>query len=110
MWLFVHCIIEKARNNFSFILSNSESAHDFAEALKVLPRHARDEHKWDGGKCIFHELKVCSCGKCEDDADLKCDGKDYHTRQILKCSMHSLAYKLSAIKGLQCLSNLFPPF
>ena len=70
--------IEKARNNFSFILSNSESAHDFAEALKVLPRHACDEHKWDGGKYTFHELKVCSCGKCEDDADLKCDGKEYH--------------------------------
>ena len=86
--------IEKARNNFSFILSNSESAHDFAEALKVLPRHACDEHKWDGGKCTFHELKVCSCGKCEDDADLKCDGKDYHTRQILKCPMHSLAYEI----------------
>ena len=86
--------IGKARNDFSFILSNSESAHDFAEALKVLPRHASDEHKWDGGKCTFHELKVCSCGKCEDDADLKCDGKDYHTRQILKCPMHSLAYKI----------------
>ena len=51
--------IEKAQNNyFSCILSNSESAHEFAEALKVLPRHACDEHKWDGGKCIFHELKV----------------------------------------------------
>ena len=37
--------MEKARNNFSFILSNSESAHEFAEALKRLPRHACDEHK-----------------------------------------------------------------
>jgi hypothetical protein len=73
MWLFISCItfIERARNNFSFILSNSESAHDFAEALKVLPRHAHDEHEWDRGKCTFHELKVCSCGKCEDDADLR---------------------------------------
>ena len=75
----------KARNNFSFILSNSESAHEFAEVLKRLPRHARDEHKWDGGKCTFHALHLCSCGECKDDAELKCDGKDYHTRQILKC-------------------------
>ena len=50
--------IEEARNNSSFILSNSEYAHKLAEALKVLPRHARDEHGWDGGNCMFHELKV----------------------------------------------------
>ena len=60
--------IEKARNNFSFILSNSESAHEFAEALKTLLRHAYNEHKSDGGKCTFHALKVCSCGKYKDDA------------------------------------------
>ena len=46
--------IEKARNNyFSCILSNSESAHEFAEALKVLPRHACDEHKRGGGNARF---------------------------------------------------------
>ena len=86
--------IEKARNKFSLILSNSESAHEFAEALKALPRHACDKHERDGGKCMFHALKVCSCGKCGDDAELKCDGKDYHTRQMLKCPMHSLAYEI----------------
>ena len=31
---------------------------------------------------MFHALKGCSCGKCQDDADLKCDGEDYHMRQI----------------------------
>lgn len=46
-----------------------------------------------GMKCTFHCRKVCSYGKCEDDADLKCDGKDYHMRQVLKCPMHSLAYQ-----------------
>ena len=64
--------------------------------MKALPRHACDKHEWDGGKCSFHVLIVCSCGKCEDGAELKCDGKDYHTRQILKCPMHSLAY------GIEC--------
>ena len=116
MWLFVrwYAFVEKAQNIFSLILSNSESAHEFAEALKALPRHACDEHKWDGGKCTFHALKVCSCGECQDDADFKCDSKDYHTRQILKCPMHSLAYEIECtchrIKGLQSLSNLFTPF
>ena len=59
----------------------------------------------EGNAC--HALKVCSRGKCPDDAELKCDGKDYHTRQMLKCPM---PVKLSAIKGLQSLNNLFTPF
>lgn len=46
MWLSV-TFVEKARNKLLLILSNSESANQFAEALKMLPRHARDEHKWD---------------------------------------------------------------
>ena len=46
--------------------------HEFAEALKALPRHTYDKHEWDG--------EVCPCGECPDDADLECDGKDYHTR------------------------------
>ena len=36
--------------------------HEFAEGLKALPRHACDKHEWGGGKCMFHALKVCSCG------------------------------------------------
>ena len=42
--------IEKAQN-FSLILSNSETAHEFAEAL---PRHACDKHEWDGSACFMH--------------------------------------------------------
>ena len=53
--------VEKARNNFSFIVSNSESANEFVEALKMLPRHAHDKHKWDRGKYTFHSPKVWSC-------------------------------------------------
>ena len=98
--------IEKTQNNFSFTIKiNSESAHEFAEAFKRLPRHARDEHKWDGGKCTFHELKQ-SC-ECKDDAELKCDGKDYHMRQILKRLMHSLAYEIECHQRVvSCLASL----
>ena len=53
--------IEKAQNNFSLILSMSESAEEFAVKIKALPRHARDEHEWDEGKCDFHLPRVCSC-------------------------------------------------
>ena len=104
MWLFVSCI-EKARNNFPFIIS----AHEFPKALKVLPRHARDQREWDGGKCTFHSLKVCSCGKCGDDAHLKCDGKDYHTRHMLKCPMHSLAYEIECHQSASMSEQIVHP-
>ena len=84
--------------------------HEFAEALKTLPRHAHDKHGWDGGKCTFHTLKVCSCDECQDDADLKCDGKDYHTRQILKCPMHSLAYETECHQRASISEQLVTPF
>ena len=39
----------------------------------------------------FYLPRVCSCGKCED---LKCEGKDYHTKYLLTCPFHSLAYEI----------------
>ena len=37
--------IERARNNFSLILSQSEAAEEFATKIRTLVRHARDEHE-----------------------------------------------------------------
>ena len=42
--------IEKARNNFSFILSESQSAEEFSTRLRQLPRHAHDQHEWEQGR------------------------------------------------------------
>ena len=85
------CIYRESKKNF-LLSFQTVSLRKFAEALKVLPRHACDEHEWDGGKCTFHALKLCSC----DDAELKCDGKDYHTKQIrILCIPYPT--KLSAI-------------
>lgn len=75
------------------ILSTSESAEEFAIRINALPRHAHDEHDWDGGKCDFHLSRVCSCSKCEDNEQLQCKGKDYHTRCPLSCPFHALAYE-----------------
>ena len=47
--------IERARNNFSLILSISESAEEFATKIRALARHGRNEHEWDGGRCDFHQ-------------------------------------------------------
>ena len=86
--------VERARNNFSFILSDSESAEEFARRIKVLPRHARNQHTWDGGQCNFHPLQVCSCGDCNDSEELSCSGKPYSTKYVLSCPLHSLAYEI----------------
>ena len=85
--------IEKALNNFSFILSESQSS-EVSSRLRLLLRHVHDQHTWDGGQCGFHPVKVCSCGKCEDRENYECEGKDYHTKHILSCPLHSLAYEI----------------
>ena len=77
----------------TFILSQIQSAEEFATKMKVLARRACDEHEWDHERCDFHLPRMCSCGKCEDEVDLKCEGKDYHTKYLLTWCYHSLAYE-----------------
>ena len=86
--------IERARNNFSLILSLSESAEEFTTKMRVLARHSCDEHEWNDGRCDFHPLWLCCCNECDDGDDLKCEGKDYHTRYALTCPFHSLPYEI----------------
>ena len=86
-------IIAQTRNNLSSVLSESDSAEDFVEKLLVLPRHARNEHEWDGGQCGFHPLQVCSCGRCRNSDELVCAGMPYSIKSVLSCPLHSLAYE-----------------
>ena len=58
----------------------------------VTKYHAQDIHSWNGGQCDFHDLRECTCGKCE--AEITCDGKEYHAKNPLKCPFHALAYKI----------------
>ena len=81
--------MEQSRNNFSQILSESQSASEFSKRLRALHHHVRDEHEW---KCDFHSTTVCSCGKCPDRDKPQCVGKPYNTRNRLTCPFHSLAY------------------
>ena len=101
--------IERSRNNFSLILSQSESAEEFATKMRVLARHARDEHEWDDGRCDFHPLRLCSCNECNDGDDLKCEGKDYHTRYALTCPFHSLAYEIECHGRAEMSCQLIHP-
>ncbi len=86
--------IEQSRNNFSLILSESQSPSEFERRLKALAYLARNIHEWNGGACEFHKKTVCSCGKCEHQKGHTCSGKPYKTRNTLTCPFHSLAYEI----------------
>ena len=101
--------IERARNNFSFILSESQSPEEFSTRLRALPKHARDQHEWVGGQCDFHPLKVCSCKKCGDRENFECEGKNYHTKHILSCPLHSLAYEIECDRRASMADILVHP-
>ena len=100
--------IKRARNNFSLILSRSETAEEFSAKMKALARHARDEHEWDDGQCDFHQIRVCSCKQCDGD-DLRCKGRDYHTRCALTCPFHSLTYEIECHERSEMCKQLVHP-
>ena len=110
--------IMRARNNFSYILTDSKSAEEFANRLRVLPRHVRDEHEWEvmeeGAEpttehCDFHPLKVCSCGNCADKENFVCEGKDYTTRYGLTCAFHCLLYEIECDYRASMADSLVHP-
>ena len=87
------------------ILMECESQEEFVS----LPKHARDEHEWEGGRCDFDPLKVCTCKKCEDKESLECAGKPYHTRIKLSCPFHVLAYEIECNERAACVSKILHP-
>ena len=101
--------IAKAHMDFTCILMSCDSQEEFSRRLTDLPKHARDEHKWEGGCCEFHPQRVCTCNKCEDREQIKCDGKPYHTRIKLSCPFHSLAYEIGCHERAAQVKKLVHP-
>lgn len=62
------------RNHFSALKQSKNCADEYARRMKVLGKyHSRDIHQWTNDKgeedeCGFHQLIVCSCGKCDKSA------------------------------------------
>ena len=83
-----------------------ESQEEFVRRITALPKHARDEHEWEGGRCDFHPLKLCTCKKCEDKENIQCAGKPYHTRIKLSCPFHALAYEIECNEGAAQVSKI----
>ena len=50
----------------------AQSQEEFVKRLEALPKHTRDIHEWEGGKCDFHPLRVCTCKKCSDKEQIEC--------------------------------------
>ena len=81
---------------------------NFVTQMKILPRHARDEHEWEDGKCGFHSLTLCSCGQCGE-GDVKCERKAYKTRNVIMCPYLSLAYQIECEKRAQQAHDVIHP-
>ena len=121
---------KRARNSFSNILSTSKSAAEFRRRLRGLVHHIQDEHKWTeeercdkhdltvcndcklkkvievARRCDFHPLTVCNCEKCEDKGDHECEGENYHTREVLTCPFHLLAYRIECHERIKMANQL----
>ncbi len=95
---------QRARNNFSNILSTSQSPQEFSERLLNMVHHVQGVHKWEGGQCKFHTLRVCSCAKCPDKNLPQCEGKD-----VLNCPFHLLVYKIECHVRAQQADKLIHP-
>ena len=78
--------IGKAHTDFSSI--RCQSQEEFTRRISALPNHAHDEHEWDGGRCDFHPLWVCTCEQCENKGEIKCVGMPYQTKLKLSCPFH----------------------
>ena len=76
------------------ILMEFQSQEEFVRCLMALPKHACDEHPWDGGQYDFHPLYTCTCSTCENTDQQACKGKKYETRVKLKCKFHALVYEI----------------
>ena len=74
--------------------------------LEALPKHARDIHEWEGGRCDFHPLWVCTCKKCGDKEQIGCP---YKTRMKLGCDFHALLYEIECTERAAQASKLVHP-
>ena len=76
------------------VVTTHNNPEAFAQKMRILGKyHARGIHTWADGKCDFHPLLVCSCGNCENEEELKYEGKQCKSQKVLIYELHSLAYE-----------------
>ena len=103
--------IRSARvNHFLVCIQSGKDAQLYATRMRELGKyHARGIHQWEGGKCSFHLSTVCSCGNCDDEDNLLCEGKPYESRFTLSCELHSLGYEVECEKRASNAGSVIHP-
>ena len=103
--------IRSARvNHFLVCIQSGKDAQLYATRIRELGKyHARGIHQWEGGKCSFHPSTVCSCGNCDDEDNLLCEGKPYESRFTLSCELHSLGYEVECEKRASNAGSVIHP-
>ena len=97
-------------NLYCAITQCGSKASRFAERISNLGwYHARGTHKWSGGQCDFHPFVMCSCGECHSTEELKCGGKKYSSRNVLRCDLHALAYEIECSHRADQASEVIDP-
>ena len=84
-------------------------AHKKVRRIEALPKHARDVHEWEGGRCDFHPLRVCSCGECDSKEQIECVGEPYKTSSRLDCESHAMLYEIECSERAAQASKLVHP-
>ena len=79
--------LKEARTNFYYCLVQAGTdPQALASSLNDLGRyHARNVHSWEGGHCDFHQSLSCTCGNCNKDGEVQCEGREYHTKNPFPC-------------------------
>ena len=101
--------IAKAHTNFTSILMEAQSQEEFVQRVEALPKHARDIHEWEGGRCDFHPLRVCTCKQCENKEQITCEGKPYKAKRKLECEFHALVYEIECKERASQAGKLVHP-
>ena len=71
-----------------------------------MPKHARDIHEWEGGRCDFHPLRVCSCSECLNEEDIQCVREPYKASSRLDCEFHAMLYEIECSERAAQASKL----
>ena len=95
----------QSAHKFHLVLMEAQSQEEFVKRLEALPKHARDVHEWEGGRCDFHPLWVCTCKGCKDPEWLQCRGEPYKTKLKLACEFHA-QYEIDCMERAKLTSQL----
>ena len=102
--------VKAARINHFCCLQQCNEPEEYARRMRALAKyHCRDIHERDGGECGFYYKKVCTCKKCPEDEEPKCDGEPYKTKNVLKCDHLWIAYMIECDARAQGAEEVIHP-